>query len=56
MQNSDYTAKDLAEIFGISIFTARIIKTGRYKIGGRVRFRKEDIDFARQTGKKIEML
>ena len=53
---NDYTTEELAQIMSVSIFTARKVRTGRYKVGVRVRFCREEIDFCRKTGKKIEVL
>ena len=54
-QEGDYTVDDLMALMHISRSTANAIATGRYAVGGAVRFRREDIQQRRQLGKKIEV-
>lgn len=53
--SGDYTLQDLVKVLNISRATASRCLTGRYNIGKAVRFRREDIDFVRGAGKKIEV-
>ncbi len=50
----DYSVDDIARLCNVSKTTAMRIQTGRYYVGDAVRFRREEIDYYRKTGKRLE--
>ncbi|MFC1476548.1 hypothetical protein ACFL5S_01130 [Fibrobacterota bacterium] len=53
-QGPDFTVKDLMKLFNISKNIASSCTVGRYKMGGSVRFRREDILYYRKMGLHIK--
>lgn len=51
----DYTQRDLQRVLNIGRSQAAKCLTGRYTVGGAVRFRRDEIDYLRKIGGKIEV-
>lgn len=56
VEDRDYTLEDLSELTGVSKDKlARIRIKGEYKVSGRRKFMRSEIDFLRKTGGNLEV-